>query len=286
LPILLGAGLGVRRLVLPAGEDPDSVRLAAGPEELARRIAAAPDAIDREIDRIAPGGIRRSPREQAERAGEVAALLVAVRDPVARHGWAKGAAERLGIPIDLVLERARRLERATAAGSTKAGSRPEPEAPRRREPGLEHRLVEHLVATLPASGAPALAPAVAPAALPPEEAFGDGGCRLVVATWKALAAEGRLDRDQLVATLADQPEALDEIARILLGDPQPLAAKDFDQTVTALRDRHLKTVRVERQRELAAALEAGDQARADEILSQISQLQRELHPRSGASRLS
>lgn len=286
LPILLGAGLGVRRLVLPAGEDPDSVRLAAGPDELARLIAAAPDAIDREIDRIAPAGIRRSPREQAERAGEVATLLVAVRDPVARHGWAKGAAERLGIPIDLLLDRTRRLERATASGPVKAAPRLEAEPPRRREPGLEHRLVEHLVATLPAAGAPAPAPVVAPAALPPEAAFADEGCRLVMATWKELEAAGRLDRDHLVAGLADQPTALDEIARILLGDPQPLSSKDFDQTVTALRDRHLKAVRVERQRELAAALEAGDQARADAILSQISQLQRELHPRSGASRLS
>lgn len=289
LPLLLGVGLAVRRLALPRGHDPDSYRVEHGSEALAQLIDEAPDAIDREIDRLAPAGVRRGAREQGERAGEIAGLLAAVRDPIARHGWARGAAERLGVPIDLLLDKAKALTRAS---NTRAPNTPAPPATAsRREPGrdMERRLIEHLLATLPRPGdepGSEWIPTVAPASLPPDEAFATPGCRAVISTWRALAASGNLNREALVSSLAQDEDALDELSRVLLGEPHPLPTKELTATVTALRERYLTGRRRDRQRELTRALETGDQARADALLGEIEALQRELHPRAGASRVS
>jgi DNA primase len=71
LPTLLGEGLTVRRARFGEGEDPDSLRLARGPEAVRRAVDEAPDAVELELDRLAPPGGVRDPREQAKAAGEV-----------------------------------------------------------------------------------------------------------------------------------------------------------------------------------------------------------------------
>jgi DNA primase len=279
LGILLGAGLSVRRLELPDGHDPDSWRQAKGPEALAERIGAARDAIEREIDRLCPPGIRRGPAEAATTAGELAVVLAAVSDPIARHGWARTAAERLAVPIDLLLDRAKALSRATRTGppSTPAIATPT----RRREPGLEHRLVEHLLATLPRHGNDGERLAFEPATVPPDAAFEDDACRAIFSAWRQVAsADPHAGRDALVAAVADNAVALDEVARVLLGEPTSLPGSEVASTLGALRDRYLRQRRNELQRELDAAARLGDNGRQEQLLTAIDTLRREIHHRT------
>lgn len=275
LPILLAAGLAVRRLVLPAGQDPDSLRLEAGEQELSRRLEEAPDAIDREIERLAPSGTRLGARQQAERAAAIAALLAPVRDPIARHAWARGAAERLGVPVELILERSRALGRAPRGAATPpagATARPTP-----REPGLENRLVEHLLATLDVrEETPAARAALA--ALPPTAAFSDPACRNILAALRDLAEEGRLFREALVTALVEDEIALDEISRILLAEPQPLAPRELASSLAHLRDRSLKLCLKEFKPRIDAAQREGDLAAVERLVlekeRQVDELRR------------
>lgn len=103
LPILLRAGLGVRRAAFPEGHDPDSLRLEAGPEAVAALIEKSDDALEREVDRLAPTGEHLDPRAQSEAAGALRALIQPIRDPVVRGVYARRAAQRLSIDESMLL---------------------------------------------------------------------------------------------------------------------------------------------------------------------------------------
>ena len=106
LPILLAEGLAVRRVRFAEGEDPDSLRLARGGEaRWSRRSPAAEDLILLELDRLVPPDAHRNPHVRARAAKEVMALLAPVKDTVLRYSYGRIAAERLGLPAHLLLQR-------------------------------------------------------------------------------------------------------------------------------------------------------------------------------------
>ena len=89
LPMLLAAGLAVRRVDLPAGSDPDTFRLEHGPAALRELIESAPDAVELVVDELVPAGARLQPAELSRRADELVALLGGIRDPMVRYAYAQ-----------------------------------------------------------------------------------------------------------------------------------------------------------------------------------------------------
>jgi hypothetical protein len=195
LSILLPAGLAVRRLQLPPGEDPDSLRLAAGAEALQRAVASAPDAVEHELSRLLPGAPPTDPQAQAKLAPPVVELISPVKDPILRWAYGRRAAERMGVPFELLAQRLgpgpQPLRRGGAPGHPARLDAPAA-VPAGRAPGrdLEEAALRLLLAMLPGSTSPQ--PEVLPhlSELPPQEAFWDGACRNLYGTFCVLYGEG------------------------------------------------------------------------------------------------
>ncbi|MCZ6508637.1 MAG: DNA primase, partial [Acidobacteria bacterium] len=105
LPLLLAQDLGVRRPAFGAGHDPDSLRQEQGPEALRAAVEEAPDAVALEFARLAPPEVVREPRRQATAARRITELLAPIKDGVLRDAYARQAADRLGVPVDLLWRR-------------------------------------------------------------------------------------------------------------------------------------------------------------------------------------
>ena len=234
LSILLPVGLAVRRLQLPAGEDPDSLRMKSGPgfgpEALARLVASAPDAVEHELGRLLPKAPPTDPQTQARLAGPVVELLTPVKDPILRWAYGRRAAERIGVPFELLAPRlgpapsmVRRQPPSRAAASTPAG----------RAPGrdLEEAALRVLLAMLPGSTSPQPATLPARAELPADDAFWDGACRNVYRTFCVLyeEREGEAPRLDEVRERLDASEggaSVDLVARLVIegaGGPEESA---------------------------------------------------------------
>ena len=123
LPLLLAERLGVRRARFPGSHDPDSLRLEAGEETVRAAIEGAEDAVTAELDRLIPAGAARDPRAQAKAATEVGELLRPIPDAILRFSYSRLAADRLGIPVEML---ARRVGGGGPRGPLRRG------APRRR----------------------------------------------------------------------------------------------------------------------------------------------------------
>ena len=119
LPILLAAGLGVRRARFPAGHDPDSLRLEQGADEVLDIVRGATDAVQEEIERLTPLEIQKDPREKTRAASAIAEILKPIRDSIIKHSYGQMAAERLGVPVEMLWRR--------VGGSSKPSPSPEPQ---------------------------------------------------------------------------------------------------------------------------------------------------------------
>lgn len=121
LGLLLAEGLTVRRARFGEGEDPDSLRLGTGPEAVRAAVTDAVDLLDEELERLTPPEAARDPRLQARHAKEVAQVLAPIPDQILRFGYARRAADRLGVPAEML---SRRVESAAATrGSSRRASR-------------------------------------------------------------------------------------------------------------------------------------------------------------------
>jgi|GEM_PF-592311 len=126
LALLLGEGLTVRRARFGEGEDPDSLRLSAGPEAVRTAVESAADLLDEELERLTPAGVDRDPRGQAQAAKAVAELLAPIPDQILRFGYARRAAERIGVPPEMLSRRvdsAAKSERAERSGRSERSER-------------------------------------------------------------------------------------------------------------------------------------------------------------------
>jgi DNA primase len=174
LGLLLPLGLTVRRTLLPAGADPDSLRLEQGAEALQRLVAGAPDAVEHELARLVPAGVT-DPATQARLAQAAAELLQPVKDPILRWAYGRRAAERLGVPLELLAPRLGKAPAPYGAAARREALRPV--APPGKSPGrlMEEAALRLLLAMLP--GGDAIGELPAAAELPPPEAFWDAGYR-------------------------------------------------------------------------------------------------------------
>jgi DNA primase len=275
LPLLLGEGLAVRRARFPEGHDPDSLRLEAGIEAVAAAVQDAGDAVVAEIERLAPPEAGREPQVQAKAAGAVAELLRPIPDPILRFSYARIAAERLGVPVEMLSRR---------VGSGGAGTpAPSPAGPvRKPDEGLSWN-VEKLVLAQLLEGTEAIPPVED---LPAPEAFLDPECRNIYQTFCALYAEGTgspptpPDTRAVLARLGAEGSAVDLMAGILLErnfTPGASGRQGLLESLEKLEDRWRK----QRNRELAAWIREAeirkDSARLESLLQEKERLNQGLH---------
>jgi DNA primase len=280
LPILLAQGLRVRRLRLPAGSDPDSFRLSDGDAALRARIEEAPDAVDLEIER-STGGTDIDPHALARNAKHLRELLATIPDAVARFSYGRRAADRLGIPPELLWRTggaepgagsaASRQPRTERSGGFGQAGRPS-QSPAREVLSLEERVLQLLL-----SGEGPLPPR---AELPSPEVFLDPACGNIFRTFLALYAEvGRVPEVGVVLdALAESGELLDRAAKILLETSScSEAAGELEYSLRQLTTRWQR----ERQRklrvEIGDAQRRGDLVRLEALIQENNLLTRALH---------
>ncbi len=290
LPLLLAERLAVRRARFPGGHDPDSLRLAEGEAAVAEAIRVAEDAVVAELERIIPPNAGRDPQVQAKAATAVAELLRPIPDAILRHGYARLAADRLDVPVEML---ARRTGGSGAGGpESPAEKRQERQRPvSSREPAhagegprlvrsLEEQVLERLI-----QGEEPL-PAVDE--LPPPEVFFGTECRNIYRAFRALYAGGagsRPDARAMQAALGYEGEAVDQMARILLEGSFASGRVGLLESLDKLTHRWLRQRKQEIAAEIREAARRKDGVRLDSLLKERDSLNRSLHPgsRPGAS---
>lgn len=266
LPILLASGLGVRRARFPAGHDPDSLRLEKGPEEVQRLVDQAIDGVELEIDRLIPDSLGFDPRSKTKIASAIGEVIQPMRDNILRQAYGQRAAERLGVPIEMLFRR--------------FGPAPPPENPSLQKPAAQQvsraGAEENAVVLMLRPGT-----AIPPfERLPPKEIFFDEQCRNIYAAFCALYKDGEPTAPVSSAVIAElDPEsgAIDRAAQLLLkvSDSDEV---DLQATLDTLLRRWQKCRRSELQRQLREAEEQQDRTRLDQLLEEQKSLIRSLHP--------
>jgi DNA primase len=276
LPLLLAEGLGVRRARFPAGHDPDSLRLEAGEAAVAEAVNAAQDAVAAEIERLVPPGTAADPRAQAKASTAVGELLRPIPDAILRYGYARGAADRLQIPVEMLARRVgrddARPDRAAAPGAA-SGTAPARKAAE-QPAGLEERVLERLL-----QAEEAIPPLED---LPAADVFLDTECRNIYQTFYALYARAGLRPDVPAVrdALGHEGGIVDRFARILLEGSFAPGRIGLLESLDKLEDRWLR----QRQRELANAIREAerqkDELRATQLYEEKRNLGLSLHRRS------
>jgi DNA primase len=264
LPLLLAEGLGVRRARFPAGHDPDSLRTEAGPEAVEAAVRDAEDAVVAEIGRLVPPEAGREPRLQAKAATAVTELLRPVPDPILRFSYARIAAERLAVPVEMLTRR--------VGGGTQ---RDEPSAQTPRSPAKTEGLswnIEKLVLALLLEATEPVPPIED---LPQPEAFLDPECRNIYQTWCALYAGGAgspPDARAVLSEIGSEGGTVDQMAGILLERNITSGRLGLLESLEKLEDRWRK----QRSRELAGKIREAelrkDSVRLQSLLEEKSRL--------------
>jgi DNA primase len=304
LAILLPLGLTVRRTLLPAGSDPDDLRLQQGADALQRVVAAAPDAVENELARLVPLGTLE-PAEQAKLAHAATELLKPVKDPILRWAYGRRAAERLGVPLELLAPGLGMrpggpgMARPVVARTTAAPG---------RSPGrhMEEAALRVLLALLPGGPAAGEEPPIL-AQLPPPEVFWDDSCRNLYASVCVLWQENgsapsvadlraRLEGEMgIVATVAEDgagpvvgqtPTSVDLLARFViegLDAPteqpgRPISSTErLRKSLQELQNRWREKQNKELARRISEAQRVGDSDLLQSLLEQKRVLSRAMH---------
>ncbi len=284
LPLLLGEGLAVRRARFPEGHDPDSLRLAAGEAAAREALETAEDAVALELDRLIPPGAARDPRLQAKAAKAVTELLRPIPDAVLRYGYARLAAQRLQVPVELL---GRRLEGGgDRAGAGRSGGAPAGVGNARPKTAvtparLVRTLEEQVLARLLSGGdGEPLPPA---SELPPAEVFLDAECRNIYQAYRALYAEGTGSPPAaraVLAALGTEGTGVDRIAQLLLENENGSGRPGLGESLEKLAHRWRKQRRREIAVEIVEAQRRQDDARLRSLLREQDELVRALHRRA------
>ncbi len=267
VPLLLVEGLAIRRARFGEGNDPDSLRLAQGEQAVRDAVEAAEDAIEIEMRRAAPPPVRGEPRQRAKAAQVIVELLRPIPDGVLRYGYVQRAAERLGVPIEV-------LWRRLSGGRAPAAPAPAPAAPGPRlVRSLEERILQLLLAEdRQLDGLPEL---------PPEEAFLEPACRSIYRAFRSLytdgAAGGPPSARHVLARLAAEGEAVDQMARLLLEEPAAPQPTELAESLHRLTRRWHEQVSRELSARIGEAQRAGDRERLDELVREKISLSLALH---------
>jgi DNA primase len=263
LPLLLAEGLGVRRARFPAGHDPDSLRLEAGSESVEAAVRDAEDAVVAEIERLVPPEAGREPRLQAKAAAAVTELLRPIPDPILRFSYARIAAERLAVPVEMLTRR---------VGGTQRDERAEPTPRSPAKTGGLSWNIEKLVLALLLEATEPVPPIED---LPQPEAFLDPECRNIYQTWCALYAGGAgspPDARAVLSEIGSEGGTVDQMAGILLERNITSGRLGLLESLEKLEDRWRK----QRSRELAGKIREAelrkDSVRLQSLLEEKSRL--------------
>lgn len=288
LPLLVRERLAVYRPRFPDRHDPDSLRLAAGSDAVVRCVEAAKDGVELELERLVPPEVHREPRLRARATEAVAELLRPLGDPVLRWSYGQMAADRLGIPAQMLwkrlgVDRASLVGPSAGRGGREAGEGLGPSAantPPRLHPRPEDVALGLLLVDGPSAGSGA-------SSLPPDKWFDAEVNRNILRAFAAyLECGGTLPvqaRD-LTARLAAEPSSqssIDQLSRLLLerwdGPGKPGELQSYLEVLEARAiERRLREIA----REILEAQSAGDMARA----SSLAQEKQDLRNRSDAAR--
>lgn len=286
LPLLLKENLGVYRARFGEGHDPDSLRLEAGAEAVLEALHQAQDGVLLEIERLVPATGDRPPQEQARQARQVVELLQPVPDPVARFAYGRRAAERLGVPPEMIQRRLRN-------SSPRQGGPPPPDdpggppthgpsertAPRSKlQSAGEQAILELLLAE--GSKIPPLED------LPPPEAFLDERCRNIYRLFCDLYGGEEQDPPNpkiLLDAAAADDTLLAALAEILMGGSIASQPKESRQSglpeLLQQMERRWRAQRLrELQQEIIQAQRGEDPERLQALLEEKTALSRRHHP--------
>jgi len=271
LPLLLGEGLGVRRARFPGSHDPDSLRLEAGEETVREAVEKAEDAVSAEIDRAIPPGVLRDPQLQAKAATAVSELLRPIPDAILRFSYARGAADRLGLPVEML---ARRM---TAGGTGRAEPPPPPKPAASEGPRLVRSLEEQVIEQLLDPEGSAQVPPLAD--LPPPEIFFDTECRNIYEAFCALYAEAGVppDAPRVTSRLGEGAGIVARFAKIMVEGNFVSGRTGLLDSLEKLTDRWRYQRLQELQREIKEAERIGDSTRLTRLAEEKYSLSRSFH---------
>ena len=267
LPLLLSQGLTVRRARFGKDQDPDSLRTSQGPEAVFEAVTQAEDGVLMELERLIPSSVHQDPRLQA-RAGKAASeLLRSVRDSILRYSYSRTAAERLGVPVEILWRRVgdkadvepRRTSEKAVAG-----------------PKLVRSLEEQTLQLLLAGDEEV----PRPEDLPAPEVFLIAACRNIYRAFCDLYKDGGGQRPTAKEVLASVPldsDEVDQMARLLLEGSVVETATGLETALGQLNRRWLQQRLRALSSEISEAQRGGDDDRLRSLLEEKTALSRALH---------
>ena len=281
LPILLAHGLAVRRTRLPEGEDPDSYRLAAGAPALRAAIDQAEDLVVLEMERRVPADVHRNPQGRARAGRELVELLSPVQDAILRYGYVRLAADRLGVPADLLVRRVG-LGRDAIAGALAQGAPAtpaSPAAPAGGSPGATPgRRAEQEALRLLLLASDHGEPLPAREVLPPPEAFLDPDLRKFFAAFVTLYQRGSGPRlREVLGEVRDLAGADEKAAELLVELPDSPGAPSLGDALGSLGRRWCRLRLSELNQLIIDAQRHGDTSRLESLLVEKSEINGRLH---------
>ncbi|HEV7509631.1 MAG TPA: DNA primase [Thermoanaerobaculia bacterium] len=283
LPLLLSDSLAVRRARFPGTHDPDSLRLEQGEEAVRTAIGAAEDAVVAELDRAIPAGTAKEPQLQAKAATAVTELLRPIPDAILRFSYARIAADRLGIPVEMLSRRIGggvRPEAGSLPGGSASSSATTLVRPAGGDDGgprtvrsLEEQVIAVLLQTEDTAAIPPRDQ------LPPAEVFFDTECRNIYEAFCALYTEAGSppNAHRVRSRLGEAEGIVVRFARIMVEGSFASGRNGLQESLDTLTGRWFRQRRQEVQREIGDAQRRGDEALLSRLLEERDRLNRSLH---------
>lgn len=302
LPILLRTGLTVRRAEFSVGVDPDSLRLESGNQALIERIESAPDAVESELERQIPPDARQQPQVQATLAPRIGELLSALPDPILRYSYGRIAAQRLGIPFDLMTKHLggsakSRRHRSEARGSAEQ-ARSESSSEVTRTPGLdqEQAVLRLFLSFFDDDRAgsetrPILPELMSEDRLVDPKMFWDPDCRALFSLIETASTDPSGERIAGLRRRVEESRGpVELLARLVIealdAPPVPVSREKREEELTRalaqLRRRWLTQRQQDLAREIRRAQSDGDAGSLERLVAEKAILSRRLHVESAA----